>query len=385
MSASNQNDPNLVSITVGGQKLSGWQVARVTRSIERFPSDFELELTERYPDQSGQIVIHPGDPCVVTFGADTVISGYVDDYRGWIAPSQHSVTISGRSKCVDLVDCSGGEAPYALLNTTLFNLAKGLCQPYGITVSAPDGDSDPIPQHNITLTECTYEILSPIAEWANFLLYDDTNGNLVIGKVGDGAHSSGFAQGMNVQAASVQLSVQNRFTEIDAIYTSNGFLMDGAPGIGEPSIPFVPNAMAVDKSFPVRADGKPRFRRLLIISEQSQVSGQLAAQRAQWEMARRVGRSQQVHLTCDTWRDSAGKLWTPNYLANVNIPALKLPNLTWLIVTVTFLRNATGTTAELVLMPRTAFIPEPVNLAPFDPNIAADLPSGSSTYQPAPR
>lgn len=38
-----------LSITVGGLILSGWQQVRLTRGIERFPSDFSISLTERYP------------------------------------------------------------------------------------------------------------------------------------------------------------------------------------------------------------------------------------------------------------------------------------------------------------------------------------------------
>jgi prophage tail gpP-like protein len=45
---------NTVVLTVAGQTLTGWVSVRVTRSIERFPSDFDIALTERNPgDVSG--------------------------------------------------------------------------------------------------------------------------------------------------------------------------------------------------------------------------------------------------------------------------------------------------------------------------------------------
>jgi prophage tail gpP-like protein len=143
--------------------------------------------------------------------------------------------------------------------------------------------------------------------------------------------------------------------------------------------------MATYSGFPKRADGNARYRPLLIVSEQSQAAPQLAAQRAQWEMARRVGRSQALHVTCDTWRDSAGTLWTPNAMAQINLPSCKLSNAKWLISEVTFNRGAEGTTAELVLMPKTAFIPQPEVLIPFDWQVGQEVSAQGGGAAPAPR
>src|SRR4029077_14638411 len=93
---------------------------------------------------------------------------------------------------------------------------------------------------------------------------------------------------------------------------------------------------------------------------------------ANWEFARRIGRSQAVTLTVDNWRDSAGTLWAPNALAPVNLPALKLaPPGPWLISECSFIKSADrGTVAELVLMPPEAFLPQPDIQYPFDWQVA---------------
>ena len=389
MSASNAGDPDVVTIVVGtSTTLSGWEDVRVTRSMEIFPSSFVLRVTERYPTDPTQIVINPSDPIKVMLGNDVVLTGYVDDYFAGISAHEHTIRITGRSTCMDMLDCSAGESPYQLNNTTLVKLATKLAQPYGVTVSAPDGDSATIPIINVTVTEPAFEILEHIARWANFILMDDTGGNLVICRVGDANAASGFEQGENVQEAAVTFSMQNRYTEIAATFLSNGFLLDMPPAPGAPSafIPFALGTQAKDMSFSKRADGQPRFRRLIFVSEQNQNDATLARQRAQWEMARRIGRSQAVRLTCDSWRDQAGALWKPNTLAPVSLPALKLENVTWLISTVVFVRDERGTTAELTLMPKEAFEPEPENLLPFDAQISDALPEGGAgNYRPAAR
>jgi prophage tail gpP-like protein len=90
--------------------------------------------------------------------------------------------------------------------------------------------------------------------------------------------------------------------------------------------------------------------------------------------------------TVDTWRDAVGALWQPNALATINAPPQKLVNVNWLVADVTYTRNENGTTAEVTLMPKEAFIPQIEVLLPFDWQTAQALPGGgSANFAPAPR
>jgi prophage tail gpP-like protein len=121
----------------------------------------------------------------------------------------------------------------------------------------------------------------------------------------------------------------------------------------------------------------PRFRPLIVYSEQTQYGQYTCMQRATWERNRRWGRSQAVTLTCDSWRDSAGTLWAPNCFATINLPALKIVAKTWIIAEVTFNRNAeNGTAAALTLMPKRAFDVEPSPLELYDWQVAQALQGG---------
>jgi prophage tail gpP-like protein len=88
-------------------------------------------------------------------------------------------------------------------------------------------------------------------------------------------------------------------------------------------------------------------------------------------MVRRAGRSRTVRVKVDSWRDSAGTLWTPNTLASVNLPSQKLVAAGFLISEVSYVRNdEDGTTADITLMPPDAFRPEPILLQPIFGDIA---------------
>lgn len=55
-------------LTAGGKRISGWDSVRVTRGIERLPSDFDLSLMDYYPGNDEKQLVLPGDSCTVHLG-----------------------------------------------------------------------------------------------------------------------------------------------------------------------------------------------------------------------------------------------------------------------------------------------------------------------------
>jgi prophage tail gpP-like protein len=338
-------------LDVAGRQLSGWTAIRVTRGIERMPSDFDIEMTDLYPDYVTNVVVQPGDACVVKLGADVVITGYVDRFTPMIDKGSHTIRVSGRSKCADLVDCAA-EWPGGQINASdVFELAKRLVAPYGqpnfpITVTALGARLRPIElTTQLILGETPFEIIERMCRWSALLAYDDPNGNLVLSQVGTVAHASGFTQAQNVQAASITYSMDQRYSEYLAFVQST-LIYNDVGGAGDLITTMTDRYV-------------PRHRRKIIIAESGDVNFDVTRQRAVWEANRRAGRSFQVTLTADSWRDAAGTLWTPNMLVPIDLPALKLPPKLWVISEVTYKRDQNGTTADLVIMPPGAFDVQP--------------------------
>lgn len=365
-----------VTIVTGGVAWGGWQGIEIMRGIETVPASFSLHGTERYPGDAGDktVDIKTGSPAQIRIGSDTVITGYVDLTDRVVAPGQHAIAVTGRSKLADLVDCSGFTRQWQFNNLTLLSIAQAICVPFGISVTAPDGDSAAQPSVSIIVTETGFELLEEVARWSTKLLYDDTDGNLVIANVGSEAHASGVVEGQNVQAMRATVNISECFTEIAAVWRDTAILEDGA---GTTTVPEVFKVEAKDGNWPARADGPARYRPLLIVSEQGPGMDQVVPKRIQWEMARRWGRSQVVTVTVDSWRDGAGNLWTPNWLVPVNLPSIKFPDAMLLLVSVRYLRDEQGTRAELTLMPPEAMAPMPS--VPFAYSAAVQQASGSTT------
>ena len=91
--------------------------------------------------------------------------------------------------------------------------------------------------------------------------------------------------------------------------------------LSEPAVPASDQAVAQLKL----RNGSPREPLKYIIAETGdQSDSETAKKRGAWEAAFRAGRSFNVALTCDSWRDSAGALWSPNNFAHVHLPSLKV-------------------------------------------------------------
>lgn len=370
---------NDISIIVGGQQISGWQHIRMTRGLERLPSDFEITITERFPSDTAQVVITPGAPCKLMIGTDLILTGYVDRYDIEFTPSSHTITVAGRNMTQDLVDCSAIFSGMQRNGTSIMQLANEMAKPFGVQVKSPDGDGNGKDYIiSLQLGETPFEILERVARYEGMILYDDPTGALVIARIGKTSAASGFAQGVNVQEARAGVRIDQRFSDyipqIMSQDTFSQFRADGTPSGNAAGPTQVDPYMKKLK----RADGQPRYRPHIIISEQFVLTQSLAALRALWEAARRAGRSQQVRIVADNWRDSGGKLWTVNTLASVMLPTAKLLNIKWIVAEVSFVRDASGSRAEVVLMPPSAFDPEPSNLMAVDWQVAQGLQKARS-------
>lgn len=340
-----------MQVTVGGQQLSGWTGYRLTRGVERLPSGCVLEFTERYPGKPGKAPIAPGQSCMVSIGADLWLTGYADLYWPHLEAEHHIVRAEIRSKTCDLVDCSlippNDLKSWVIQQKTIGAAAMQLCQPFGITVSLPDGDA-PLPQNVpfvITPGETVYQMIESLARTVQMLVWDDPQGRLVISKVGTTRATTSLVEGVNCEVEEARLSMDQRYSQI--------MVIGQAPIVG------------ADGSYHLNVEGKasdpdvPRYRPLLIIMDQPGPGNQWAQQRAQWEVARRYGRSRLGDVsTSPGHRQQDGTLWQPNTIVSCSLPSLKI-NQDMLIAEVAPRGGEAGTSTLLSIMPKEGFMPEP--------------------------
>ena len=402
--ASSNSSQEDVTLLVGNQQISGWSSVRITRGIERMPADFDIKLTEKYPGATANVIVQPGMPCIVKIGPNQVISGYIDKYVPEINENNHTIRITGRSKCQDLVDCSALWPGGQIVSTTALDIATKLAAPYGIKVSTLPSQKNlfPLPEVPFQLlmyTETPADIIARSCGNSGLLFYDDVNGDLVLAQVGTTKAACGFQEGVNVQSASGTFTMDQRFTYMAVRLQAMAYMADAGnqgsaiyPPGGEPVVTLAKDG-TVKVAYPpngIADPGVPRFRNKNIISEYSNslINGKQYIQaKWEWEKNRRFGRAFRVDLTTDSWRDSAGNLWTPNTLADISIPSIRmLQKVTYVISEVTYQRDEeNGTTCRIVAMPPEAFTVQPIIMQPVAPDAAGkpiQIPAQTSTGTP---
>jgi prophage tail gpP-like protein len=384
MSATLAAGPDEVSILVGSNNFKGWQTVSIGLSCESMPNSWAVTASAEFLQGAALAGTRPGQKCLISIGSDLVITGWIDRRSIAIDAHNHQVTISGRGITRNLVDCSvdlvhdpvlrGGQ----MICPNALDAAQKLCKAYGITARSAVTDlGPPILGYQVQLNDTPYQVIESVARYAGFLVYEDPFGALVLDRVGMKSHASGFTLPGNIEAISAEWSVDARFSEYLVVWS-------GIDQLAELGDLFNRRANVLDTKL-------GEFRLKVIVSEQiawtparalpDAANDVIATQRANWEYARRLGRSQATSITCDSWRDSNGALWTPNWLAPVNAPRADISGAKWIIGSVTFRKDMSGTHADLILMPPDAFEPDPNPLNLFDAEL---LLSPRTSQTPAP-
>lgn len=328
-----------IELKVKGGIFSGWERMEIKTGIEQIAGTFQLGITERWPGQDTPTPIMPGFGCEVLLDSETVITGYVDSSDVSYDEISHNISIAGRDKTGDLVDCSAIHKTGQWTNRTLFQIATDICKPFKINVIKQVDVGDPFPSFNIQDGERAFEALDRMARMRAVLLVSDGLGNLIITRAGQQHIATELVEGINIKRAIGKFDWKERFSHYDVKGQHRGTDSESADAARGP----------VGKADDTVID---RYRPLVILAEDQ---GHIAslAQRAEWEKNVRVGRANRATITVQGWKHADG-LWRPNSLVRVRSPML-YADIDLLIAQVTYKLDSSGTTTELELCRPEAF------------------------------
>lgn len=350
---------DVVSLIVNGRQFGGWKEIKITRSMKAIASGFSVSFTDRWTAGSQPWIIRPGDSCVLNIDAQTVIVGYVDSLNTSLSSGERTISVDGREKTCDLVDCSVDACEF--LNLSLEQVARQLALTYGILVRNLSGVTRPIPTLAVSNGETVHQVLEKYARKEGVLLTSDGLGTLEIAKLGAISSAVVLEEGVNLLSATAAFDNRERFSEY-IVRGGNSQLEEDV------AIQTQPEGRAKDSGI--------RRTRLKILNAESAVSKDEADKRAQWELTTRQAAAWTVTAKVQGWR-AAGSLWRPNSLVKVVAPSIGV-NGKLLVTDVTFSQTLSGgTTTELSLSRKDAFIPEPEKAD--DSDLLAGLVAGEAS------
>lgn len=343
---------DIVTLQIGGVNFAGWLSVEVARSIEAAASSFSLSVSARYPGELNPTRIPPGAACELWIGTDKVITGYVDRVKPSIDAASHSITVAGRSKTCDLIDCAAAPdkaSPKRWRGRTLDQLAAELAKPYGVEVVTIDPTGAAFSRIALERGETVFEAIDRYARQRQVLVCDDTAGRLVLTRTGHRRSSTGIAEGANMLTGESEADA----SQIFSTYVVKGQRIGDDEDFGD----------TVAQISGEASDPGCTRRRVTVINAENHTSRAFAKARAQWEAATRLGKSLSATITVQGWRERpGGLLWAPNVLVGVLSASLALDG-DFLIAEVSYrLDDAGGEIAELKLAPPAAYLSEPIKV-----------------------
>lgn len=336
-----------VAIVVESTKYEGWTSVQIRRSIETLAAVFSFGSIDN--EQSSTIfTLKPGLACQIKIGSNKIIDGYIDQLSPSISKNEHSLQIRGRCKTSDLIDCSAMNTPGSWNNPIgLQKLCYELVRPFGLRVIKEANDlGEDLRGFSINTGQSPFEVIRSACEMRAVLPIANIDGDLVLTSAGNERSHDAIAYGWNVISAKSMYDYSERFSE----YIVKGSRSSDGDGWSSSNVQIFGKATDVAIS---------RYRPKLILAD-GQATNKLAQTRAAWEGQVRAGRSADVTVRLQGWRQSNGALWRENQLVIVDIIPLRIRQTEMIISQITYSYDAvSGQYCDVLLRRPEAYQADP--------------------------
>lgn len=303
----------IVTLAVDGYALRGWQDVSVDRSMESAEIAFTLGAAN--PSWSAdakrlrkgkvvEILTSAARAPVPPGGGDLLCRGYVGGYAAKYGTKLKSVTLDGKSKAADAVDCHPVKHQTGRFqNKTLLEVAQELDEVRcGFKT---DQVLKKIAKVQRQPGDTIFQTVEREARRVGMMLAGEPDGSINITRAGTKRHAGALVLG---QSPVEEMEVTLKFDQKYSLIVGRG---QRSTGTGK-------DALRQEERETDRSVG--RHRPLLIIPEGDWTKAELK-KRLRWERLRRAGFGTTIRVKVNTWRDAAGLLWTPGLLmALVNEP-----------------------------------------------------------------
>lgn len=337
---------NTVTLSAGGHDYAGWKDVSISAGLERQARDFTVSITWKWPNGGDAPVrIRQGEEVEVRIGEDLLLSGYVFSTPIRYDGTSITLSISGRSKTADLVDCAAINSPGQWRGQSVQKIVEALAGEYGIKVVNEAAVTLGLDDHTIEPGETAFESIDRLLTLSRLFSTDDGRGRLVIATPGTAGRAvDALELGKNILTGDGALDFSNVFSE----YITRGQRSGTDTSFG----------VAASEVEARLADDRVTRRRVKVIHQSGQMTSKMARDRVQWERANALSKAMAINYTVQGWRQSSGELWRHNMIVRVIDPLIGLDR-DMLISEITYELGEPGTFTRMTVAPPDGFLPEP--------------------------
>lgn len=360
-------DDEELELIVDGKAHTRWQTVTIRLGLEELASSFEVSFTDRGAEKGEPFGIREGDAVTLRLAGEQVLTGYVDDFECSDDIQGRKLSVSGRSRTADLVDCSALLRP--LTEQTPLEIAKRLCEPFDIDVEVTDERigidpvfAKPVPLFGVEPGETVFDALTRLMRGRGVLVTANAKGDLELARAGvSRVQQTVLRYGDNLKQRTYRGSHRDRFSQ----YRMRGQTQGNDRWNKRSASTMIAT---------VDDDGIERYRPLLIVADEAD-SFEALGQRGVWERNTRSARGQRYSGTVRGWAHATqrtgglaavdtslglravGRTWRPNATVRVVDDPLGIDQ--YMLVTgVTFQRALeAGKLTALELAPPEGYAP----------------------------
>jgi prophage tail gpP-like protein len=218
----------------------------------------------------------------------------------------------------------------------LLQLAKTVVAKFGVTISAIGYKSVPIPDAQVNPSETAFGYLDRLCRAQGYLIYPDSDGNLILSRAGTAAYGKILVLGDSILAIDLEDNHEGRFGLYSLLASQDE------------------KASSYNKS-----DSLIRQTRRKIVIADQDLSDAGAKAQIDWMVRRNVGDSQAVRIRVQGHSAPDGGVWKINHLIKIEAPQIEFSKIL-LIKSVKLSFGNGGSFTDLELQPQDAFTPDPV-------------------------
>ena len=336
----------IITVVVGGQRYDSWVSVNVRGSVKEAARTVKLVVAAEFgaaavaqgvQDQTPIAVDAGGARLFPGYGAgyagdDLIFTGYVDDKQPDLGPDgPATITISGRSKGADAIDCSADHTKGDYVGKTLDQIAQDQ-DIFGIGFTT-DTTFEPIDRFRFNPGETLFRGLEIVARDHGVTMAGQPDGGIKFTTAGaNPPRQPGYlAESLNIKRGSSSHNSANRHSSVHV----HGQSYKGA-GRQNTAI----NAEAKD-------DTVQRTRPVHVL-HRGHATDKRVKKHAENRRNREAGGGLTAIITTPGWRDETGALWTPGNKVWVSSPFLDISQ-DMLIETIDYVQDATDEGTRCVL------------------------------------
>ncbi|WP_084174660.1 phage baseplate assembly protein [Afifella pfennigii] len=206
----------------GAGRCEEWSAAEVVRDLKDFSGSFTFILrdatrslaTFEWASPPPVFRLRPGPEVRILIDGELVLHGYIEKVIPDIDDERAEVTISGRDKAGDLIDCAAApDGPGEFRQVKLEEAARRVAAPFGLKVRSEIDTGHPFPRYPLDLAETGLAAIEKGARQRHALVTSDGTGGVVITRTGASRAPAALTLPGNMKASRAEYSHENRHSD----------------------------------------------------------------------------------------------------------------------------------------------------------------------------